>query len=652
MADSNLEYKITTTAELRALRDLESSLQRQIVQAKALGKDYKDLGTQLAGVQKQIGSTSFGGRLTADLQGLAERIPVVGEGIRSIAGMSSGLAGGFAAASVAIGAAGKAVAEFAASEAATTKLDAALARTGQLTDDSREKFQALAQQLQDTTGIAADEWMAVLSRVVQFGATSANINQNAEAVKNLAGVMGGDLQGAALLVGKAMQGNFSAFARLGIKIDENASQSEKLAALYKKLADMGGGALAAQNNTLIGQWNQLKLGAGDLMENIGRLIAKGTALHSVLFGLAESAKWLAGIFGGTNDVVEGIQNSLRGATETAEQHEQAVRAVADAYAKAKSASDDYNQKLKDQTDWEIEIIRLEKDKALALLESEKARRSGTGNEMGADEEASRRASIEGGASRKTFEARAALLDKQLADLAATISGSETVDQTTGAKIAIGKDNYSTEQIDKIGKIISDAKARAQKARATLNSSGGPNRGFSSGAMDVGAQEDLRQAEADIARWTAILNRANSKPSLSNSEMTQAEAVSAENKKVLDEARRRQAELQKERERLGTRRQYEVDIEGARSQRPNRTPVAPRPERPSGPTPDQINRDFLNGKGVPTAAIESSAAGVISQFDKLGNAIIANNGELAGRVAAVEAELRRQASQSKNTGRIS
>lgn len=309
------EYKIriTSTAELSALKETESRLMKQVTIARTLGQDYSKAAKELEAVQKRLGDFGGGSKLKEALSSGLSRIPVLGE--------LSSLVGGGAAAG--IGAVAKfaadSIKEFSQAEDAVAGLDAALAQSGQLTDENREKMQELAGQLQDTTAIADEKWTAVIAKLVQFGSKTDDIKKDTDAVKNLAGIMGGDLESAAMMVARAMQGNFIAFSRLGIQIDENLPQTQKLAKLYEELANRGAGQLEARAKTLSGQWATLKNNTSDLFEAFGRGIAKTGVMQFVLYGLGQTTAGIAKLFGGTVPMVEGLANAAKASKQSFEE---------------------------------------------------------------------------------------------------------------------------------------------------------------------------------------------------------------------------------------------------------------------------------------------------------------------------------------------
>ena len=340
MSDQSFNIKITSTAELAALKATEASLTKQISVARALGQEYSKAAGELEKVQSRIGQFGAGAQIKEGIISGLDRIPVVGEAIKIASGGLAGLAAGF-------GLLAKGVQEFSQAEDAVASLDAALAQSGQLTEENRVKMQDLAGQLQDTTAIADEKWTAVLAKLTQFGSKADSIDKDADAVKNLAGIMGGDLESAAMMVARAMQGNYVAFSRLGIVIDDSLSPAEKLAKLYEALANRGAGQLEARAKTLSGQWQTLKNNSSDLFESFGRGVSQTGVLQSVLYGLGKSAGWLAGMFGGTVPQVHGLNNAIEGTKMSLDNAETSATKLKEAIASGKTEAEEISKALGD-----------------------------------------------------------------------------------------------------------------------------------------------------------------------------------------------------------------------------------------------------------------------------------------------------------------
>jgi biopolymer transport protein ExbB/TolQ len=399
---SDFEVRIKTTADLKGAAEAKGALEQQIASTKKLGGD----STGLEGALRKVnGALSEAGVISGNTAGAVEKMAgaIGGKAIGALAGMAA-----------ALGVAKKGIEEFAQAEQQVAKLDAALAQSGQLTDDYREQLQDLAGELQKTTGVADDEWIGVLTRLVQFGSDPKTIGMDVEAVKNLAGLLGGDVTQAANLVARALQGNFQMFSRLGIQIDENASQAEKLGKVYQELALRGGGQLAAVNQTLSGQFKSLGNNISDFFEAIGRGIAKTGILQTVIYGFSESARFLASVLGGVVPKVAELENAakrtkqtLDGGADSANTYAGRLDEIKAAAERAAEASNTLKERIQDTARAQAEMEDLKLAENLGAIDTlEKLR-------VIAPEEATRR---RGTARRASAERKVVIEEKQDEDL--------------------------------------------------------------------------------------------------------------------------------------------------------------------------------------------------------------------------------------------
>jgi hypothetical protein len=299
---SEFKIRVSTEKDGSGLQQAEGEVKSLKREVKSLGDAYRDAGGGIKGM-------AAAARQAKELYA---------EGGGGVKGVLSVLAGGGAKAAAAIAGlttavigAKKALMEFAGAETAVRGLQTALAQNGHYSDEVNKKYQQLASTLQTLTGRADDEWIDVLKRLTQFGATPEDIERHVNAVKNLAGIMDGDLASAALAVSRAMQGEFNAFTRLGIQIDQHATQVEKLNQLYAELAQRGGGQLEAQAESLAGQFKSFKNSLSDFLEAIGQVIAKTGVVQTVLYGFGTTLSWLAEKIGGVIPAASGLNNALK-----------------------------------------------------------------------------------------------------------------------------------------------------------------------------------------------------------------------------------------------------------------------------------------------------------------------------------------------------
>lgn len=286
----DITYTIKSNAELAGFQAAEEAIQRQIGQAKALGKEYASKEEQLAKMRAAMAaynSSAAAGAPGGASGGAAAGQAAAGGSIGGLFNTLKGLSWGAITASVAgLGTAFKglknAIGEFAVEEQSLAKLDKALKNAGQSTSEYKGRLQEMADEMAKATATDHTEWLNVFSRLTQFGADSGNIGQASEAVKNLSGLLGGDLQTSAMLVSKALQGNYDMFSRYGIVVKESANQTDKLNELFKQLSERGGGQMEAMAETLTGKWAGLKLSFDDFLLSVGRFIGESGALQKTL----------------------------------------------------------------------------------------------------------------------------------------------------------------------------------------------------------------------------------------------------------------------------------------------------------------------------------------------------------------------------------
>ena len=289
--------------------------------------------------------------------------------------------------------AAKSVSEYSAAEQEMAKLDAALANSASLTGEYRAQLQGLASDLQNSTGIADEKWTAALTTLTKFGADSTNIDQYSEAVKNLAGFLGGDIEQAAFLFGKAMQGSTEMLGRYGIEVDKSATQTAQLDSIMAQLAQRGGGQLEAQAGTLSGQWNQLTNATSDIFESFGGLIAQTQLLQATMDGVTGILRAVNDAMGISIPQTEGLSNKFVQQAASADQLKLAVDAyretlttTTEASTSAQAAANAEIEVLDRQTTAALDLAKAQKELALAKVEADSS--------LNAEQKATARADIE------------------------------------------------------------------------------------------------------------------------------------------------------------------------------------------------------------------------------------------------------------------
>lgn len=266
---------------------------------------------------------------------------------------------------------------YAQKQQAVAGLDASLAARGQLTREYREELQALAGELQSLTAVGDDAWYQVFQKLTQFGADRTNIEQYTHAVKNLAGFMGGDVTSAAELFGRALEGNFSALSRYGIKVDQSASQTDKLNQLMEQLATRGGGVMEARARTLAGSMDQVNNVVGDLMASLGQMINQQGGLNTFLQDWIGGMERINAALGSTIPQVDGLRNAVVLQGLSAEEAARLNNEYADALREAALASTNAEAALnasiataERSAKSTADMARAERDLALARIDAD------------------------------------------------------------------------------------------------------------------------------------------------------------------------------------------------------------------------------------------------------------------------------------------
>lgn len=159
-------------------------------------------------------------------------------------------------------------------ENAIVKLNATLKSTGQFTEQYSKELQDLSSEFQRFSTFGDEAVLEAERMLVSMGAGPDKIKPLTQAVLDLSAGLGQDLASSALLVGKAVAGEFGTLSRYGIIVDEGATKTEKLDQALKQIEQRFGGQALAATTTFSGQIEQLKNQVGDLEEDIGRLIVE------------------------------------------------------------------------------------------------------------------------------------------------------------------------------------------------------------------------------------------------------------------------------------------------------------------------------------------------------------------------------------------
>ena len=179
--------------------------------------------------------------------------------------------------------AGKAVGEFTqfitdsikaaiAADKANADLKSALGAPGREVDANAKHFIDYASRLQKLTIYDDEAVKGAQALLLQLTTLDRDgIDRATRGAIGLASVLGIDLQSAAMMVTKAMEGNYVALSRYGIKVSETGTAEEKRNELLQKLEGFYKRATDA-TGTFAGKQAQLKNNIDELKEGIGQAL--------------------------------------------------------------------------------------------------------------------------------------------------------------------------------------------------------------------------------------------------------------------------------------------------------------------------------------------------------------------------------------------
>lgn len=261
---------------------------------------------------------------------------------------------------------GDSVAAAAEAEAADKALAAALELTGRSVDANLSHFTEYAGQLQSVTVYEDDAVKQAQTLLVQLTKLDRQgIDAATRGAIGLASVLKVDLQSAAQMVAKAMEGNYTALGRYGIKVRETGTEEEKRADLLSKLEVFYKRA-EAETNTYEGALKQLQNSMGELKETVGGAILGSDAfkegikkakeavdklaqsndfklwLDTVIKGIEEAVKLAGSLVKGIKDISE----SLAGTKKANKEFEESQVRLAAAIARMRASGADVHREFK------------------------------------------------------------------------------------------------------------------------------------------------------------------------------------------------------------------------------------------------------------------------------------------------------------------
>lgn len=164
------------------------------------------------------------------------------------------------------------VAAFEASEKSSRKLATALQNQGIYTKALVQDYKGYAAAVQAATGLDDDAVVSAQAVAQGYLGQTEITKELTFAIADLAESMGGDLNGAAEMIGRTIGTNTNAFRRQGLVISETATEAERMAKTLE-FVNIRAGGMAAAANQGVGGLRGLVSAFGDFQESIGARFA-------------------------------------------------------------------------------------------------------------------------------------------------------------------------------------------------------------------------------------------------------------------------------------------------------------------------------------------------------------------------------------------
>ncbi len=245
---------------------------------------YYALLTQITQVQQRANeeaakasqATSFALPVVKDYTGAKEKEGKAGDGAAdSLKRQALQLIGYTSAAALAAKLIHESIQAWTEQELAIQKVEGTLRAGAQFSEEYSQALQDMASAFQDSTNIADEKILDVEGRLISFGAKRDVIQGMTADVLDLSAGLGGDLAGAAQLVGAAISGEFAPATRmLKIDLDDTMTREEKLEKVLATIRERFGG-LAEATKEQTGGLKGFKTASGEALEVLGKLILTG-----------------------------------------------------------------------------------------------------------------------------------------------------------------------------------------------------------------------------------------------------------------------------------------------------------------------------------------------------------------------------------------
>lgn len=211
------------------------------------------------------------------------------------------------------------------------KLENTMKSAPNLAGASTKAFEAQSKAIQNLTVADDESVISAQSLLGQFGLTQSKILEITPLVVDLSRKMGVDMDTAAKMVGKSVEGSSTALKKAGIVVDEAAFANDHYGATVEALRTKVGGFAESEGKTFSGQMAILKNQLADVQEGIG--VGAVSAISKMVAPLQSASHWFTeldestqstigtfGAFGGAGLLATGALSTLIGQAIKAKEH--------------------------------------------------------------------------------------------------------------------------------------------------------------------------------------------------------------------------------------------------------------------------------------------------------------------------------------------
>lgn len=169
---------------------------------------------------------------------------------------------------------------------AVTQLGASLASTGRYSEEAMHKLEENAEALSKVTTKSVIDIEKATAKLSFFakGLNPEELEKAQQAIVALSDKTGKSMDSVSMMIGRAMNGAGAGLKRLGIEVDKNASQHEKLNQIIKQTAS-NFEVSKAKADTLSGSMQQLHNNFHETEVKVGEMIVQGLDLTGMFHGL-------------------------------------------------------------------------------------------------------------------------------------------------------------------------------------------------------------------------------------------------------------------------------------------------------------------------------------------------------------------------------